>query len=105
MINRFKHTLLKFTIGLVSVMGLTILSSYTPEEGMFPLNYLNITQLKYAGLKLEAKDIFNPGKVSLTDALVKVGGCTGSFIADEGLIITNHHCVYGNVARLSTPSY
>lgn len=103
MINRFKHTLLKFTFGLVSVMGLTILSSYTPEEGMFPLNYLNITQLKNAGLKLEAKDIFNPGKVSLTDALVKVGGCTGSFISDEGLIITNHHCVYGNVARLSTP--
>jgi hypothetical protein len=32
---------------------------------------------------------------------VRVGGCTGSFISEEGLIITNHHCVYGNVARLS----
>ena len=77
-------------------------SSYTPEEGMFPLNYLNITQLKNAGMQLDAEDIFNPGQVSLTDALVNVGGCTGSFISEEGLIITNHHCVYGNVARLSS---
>jgi hypothetical protein len=77
-------------------------SSYTPEDGMFPLNYLNITQLKNAGMQLDAEDIFNPGQVSLTDALVNVGGCTGSFISEEGLIITNHHCVYGNVARLSS---
>ena len=85
------------TLGLVLVG-----SSYTPEEGMFPLNYLNRTQLKNAGMQLDAEDIFNPGQVSLTDALVNVGGCTGSFISEEGLIITNHHCVYGNVARLSS---
>ena len=79
--------------------------SFRPDEGMFPLNYLNITELKNAGLKLEGKDIFNPGEVSLTDALVKVGGCTGSFISDEGLIITNHHCVYGDVANLSNSDH
>jgi len=101
--KRLRNILIRISFGIASVVGLTTLSSYTPEEGMFPLNYLNITQLKNAGLKLDAKDIFNPGEVSLTDALVKVGGCTGSFISDNGLIITNHHCVYGNVARLSTP--
>lgn len=86
-----------------TALGLVLVgSSYTPEEGMFPLNYLNITQLKNAGMQLDAEDIFNPGQVSLTDALVNVGGCTGSFISEEGLIITNHHCVYGNVARLSS---
>lgn len=79
--------------------------SFRPDEGMFPLNYLNITELKNAGLKLEGKDIFNPGEVSLTDALVKVGGCTGSFISNEGLIITNHHCVYGDVANLSNSDH
>jgi hypothetical protein len=36
---------------------------------------------------------------------VRVGGCTGSFISEEGLIITNHHCVYGNVARLSNKDH
>lgn len=93
------------TLTLFTVLILAIGSSFRPEEGMFPLNYLNITELKNAGLKLEAKDIFNPGEVSLTDALVKVGGCTGSFISDEGLIITNHHCVYGDVANLSNEDH
>lgn len=79
-----------------------VAQSHRPEEGMFPLNYVNISDLKNAGLKLESKDIFNPDGLSLTNALVKVGGCTGSFISEEGLIITNHHCVYGAVADAST---
>jgi hypothetical protein len=92
---------LTFIAAAITMLG----TSFRPDEGMFPLNYLNITDLKNAGLKLEAKDIFNPGEVSLTDALVKVGGCTGSFISDEGLIITNHHCVYGDVANLSNSDH
>lgn len=82
-------------IGLVSV-------SATKDEGMFPLNYLDEKALQNAGLKLYTKDLFSPGEVSLANALVKVGGCSGSFISPEGLIITNHHCVYGGVADLST---
>ena len=91
--------------GLVVVAGLlmwVVSQSHRPEEGMFPLNYVNMNDLKNSGMKLSGEEIFNPGKISLTNALVKVGGCTGSFISDEGLIITNHHCVYGSVAELST---
>jgi hypothetical protein len=90
---------------LTAIAGLLVLlttQSHRPEEGMFPLNYVNINDLKNAGLKLEGKDIFNPEGLSLTNALVKVGGCTGSFISKDGLIITNHHCVYGAVADAST---
>jgi len=90
---------------MLLVTGLILLPSHKTEEGMFPLNYLDGNALKNAGLKLSTEEIFNPGKTSLTDALVKVGGCTGSFISDEGLIITNHHCVYGNVARLSSEQH
>ncbi|MGB0242517.1 MAG: hypothetical protein ACPGAK_00600, partial [Bacteroidia bacterium] len=60
--KRLRNILIRISFGIASVVGLTTLSSYTPEEGMFPLNYLNITQLKNAGLKLDAKDIFNPGE-------------------------------------------
>ncbi len=92
-------------VPVVAVAGLISTASFKPDEGMFPLNYLNINDLKNAGIKLQASEIFNPGEVSLTDALVRVGGCTGSFISDEGLIITNHHCVYGSVARLSNSEH
>ncbi len=93
-----------FSAASLLILGLSQVS-FKPEEGMFPLNYLNINDLKNAGIKLEADQIFNPTGVSLTDALVRVGGCTGSFISEEGLIITNHHCVYGNVARLSNKDH
>lgn len=73
------------------------------EEGMYPLSMLSGIDLQKAGLELTQDQIFNPNGVSLTNALVRLGGCTGSFISDNGLILTNHHCVYGTVAALSTP--
>ncbi len=102
---KFKQLFSAILTGVLLLIGLLIFPSHKTEEGMFPLNYLNGDALKNAGLKLSTEEIFNPGKTSLTDALVKVGGCTGSFISEEGLIITNHHCVYGNVARLSSEDH
>ncbi|MET3113860.1 hypothetical protein AAKU52_001591 [Pedobacter sp. CG_S7] len=79
-------------------------SGYTPpEEGMFPLSELHKLDLKKAGLKIDQKEIYNPNGTSLVDALVNVGGCTGSFISNEGLIITNHHCAFSAVQLASTP--
>lgn len=91
------------TLG-IAIVG-SLFTAFTNDEGMFPLSYLNEKQLKKAGLKLKVKDIYNPGGIALTNALVKVGGCTGSFISDQGLIITNHHCVYGGVADASTSEH
>lgn len=73
------------------------------EEGMFPLSEINKLDLKKAGLKIDQKEIYNPEGISLIDALVNVGGCTGSFVSNDGLIITNHHCAFGAVQQASTP--
>lgn len=75
----------------------------SPDEGMFPLSELKNAGLKNAGLKINEKDIYNPGKVGLVDALVQVSGCTGSFVSGSGLIITNHHCAFSAVQLASTP--
>lgn len=99
-IIKLKYSLI--AVVLCSLMLTT--SSHRQDEGMFPLNYLDEAALQKAGLRLGTADLFSPGKVTLASALVKVGGCTGSFISPEGLIITNHHCVYGSVAGLSNAS-
>ncbi|MCL8000955.1 S46 family peptidase, partial [Brucella sp. 21LCYQ03] len=76
-----------------------------PDEGMFPLSDLNRAGLKKAGLKISEKDIYNPGSIGLVDALVRVGGCSGSFVSGQGLIITNHHCAFSAVQLASTPQH
>ena len=72
------------------------------DEGMFPLSDIKNINLNEKGLKISVDEVYNPNGVSLVDALVKIGGCTGSFVSNEGLIITNHHCVFGIVSGVST---
>ncbi|WP_131537966.1 S46 family peptidase [Pedobacter nototheniae] len=86
-------------------LGLTQLAYSPPDEGMFPLSEIHKLDLKKAGLKIDQNEIYNPGTPSLVDALVNVGGCTGSFISNEGLIVTNHHCAFSAVQLASTPEH
>ncbi|MGH7455161.1 MAG: S46 family peptidase, partial [bacterium] len=72
------------------------------DEGMYPLSEIHKLNLKAKGFKLDAKQLYNPQGVSLVDAIVQVGGCTGSFVSNEGLILTNHHCAFGAVQAAST---
>lgn len=78
-------------------------SAKMPEEGMYPLSELKKVDLKKAGLRISQTELYNPDGISLIDALVNVGGCTGSFVSETGLIITNHHCAFSAVQLASTP--
>ena len=90
-------------IALLLVGGFSLVGYKLREEGMFPLSEIHKIDLKKAGLKISTDEVYNPNGVSLVDALVNVGGCTGSFVSDEGLIITNHHCAFSAVQLASTP--
>ena len=74
-----------------------------PEEGMYPLSEISKLDLVKAGLEIPVSEIYNPAGNSLVEALVRVGGCTGSFISGKGLIITNHHCAFSATAAASSP--
>jgi hypothetical protein len=95
-----KNIRISITHGFLVVLLLAV-TAFRNDEGMYPLSALQQVDLGKAGLRIDKSDIFNPGKVSLTDALVRLGGCTGSFVSDEGLVITNHHCVEGAVSRVN----
>jgi len=95
----------RIVILIFGFLFITIFSgtiSFLPEEGMYPLSEIHRLNLNEAGLKISVDEVYNPDGISIIDGLVKVGGCSGSFISEEGLIITNHHCVFGAVQEAST---
>jgi hypothetical protein len=46
------------------------------------------------GVELDARTLSDPLAAPL-NAVVSLGGCTGSFVSPDGLLVTNHHCVQG----------
>ncbi|NMA72660.1 MAG: S46 family peptidase [Bacteroidales bacterium] len=76
------------------------------DEGMWLLSDLkeqNEIIMKEMGLEIPIKKIYNAKGLSLKDAVVIFGrGCTGEVISKSGLVLTNHHCGYGNIQQLSS---
>lgn len=75
-------------------------------EGMWLpllLEQLNEPEMKNMGMRISAEDIYNTNKSSLKDAILLFGrGCTAEIISAEGLILTNHHCGYGQIQSHSS---
>ena len=76
------------------------------DEGMWIISLINknYDDMKKQGLKLTADDIYNINHASLKDAVVQFGrGCTGEIVSDQGLLLTNYHCGFGQIQAHSTP--
>src|SRR5690554_339417 len=94
----------KLFFSLVFIIGIVFTSS--ADEGMWMLHLLKqqkLSEMHALGLTLEDYDIYNPNGTSVKDAVVQFGrGCTGEVISSEGLVLTNHHCGYGQIQQHST---
>ncbi len=94
-------------LSLLLILSVT-LGTFTAraDEGMWIpvlIEKYNIRIMQENGFKLTAEDIYSINKASMKDAVVLFGGgCTGEFISDKGLIITNHHCGYGSIQNHSS---
>ncbi|MBR5103852.1 MAG: S46 family peptidase [Bacteroidales bacterium] len=95
---------MKRIISIITALTLFAGSAFA-DEGMWLLpliKKMNGKDMKELGCELSPKQIYNMNH-SLKDAIVQFGGgCTGEIISKEGLLVTNHHCGYGNIQKLSS---
>ena len=96
---------MKRFLAILTIM--TLFAGYAKaDEGMWLLpliEKMNGKALKAAGCELSPKQIYDINHTSLKDAIVQFGGgCTGEIISENGLLVTNHHCGYANIQKLSS---
>jgi hypothetical protein len=74
------------------------------DEGMWMPQQIPAVgdELKKLGLQLDPKQFADLTGFPM-GAIVSIGGCSASFVSPEGLLVTNHHCVYGALQYNSTP--
>ncbi len=89
------------------ITALTVFAgSAIADEGMWLLPLLekmNGKAMQELGCELTPKQIYDINNTSLKDAIVQFGGgCTGEIISKDGLLVTNHHCGYSNIQKLSS---
>lgn len=90
---------------IVAVFVLQTIGAQAREGMWIPslLKAFNEAEMQSMGLKLTAEDIYSVNQSSLKDAIVHFGGgCTAEVISSKGLILTNHHCGYGQIQSHSS---
>ncbi|MAO71985.1 MAG: serine protease [Flavobacteriales bacterium] len=95
----------KKILSVVLILTFSFFSASADEGMWLPhlLKSMNEADMQECGLQLTAQDLYDVNNSSLKDAIVSFGGfCTGEMISSEGLVLTNHHCGYGQIQEHSS---
>ena len=96
---KFKN---KNSIILIILILFSTVSIVQADEGMLPLSEIHKLDIKALGFKLDPEALYNPNGISLIDGIINLSGCTASFVSPEGLILTNYHCAFPAIQRVTT---
>lgn len=96
----------KVYIIILGVVALVSGTTAKADEGMWIPALLtdNYEEMQRLGLKMTPEQLYSINTSSMKDAIVRLGSgfCTGEIISSKGLILTNHHCGYSAIQKLST---
>ncbi len=87
-------------IAPVAMPALALDGKWTPAQVLD----IDPAWLKQQGLTLPPSALWDAKRgTGLLTGTVNIAGCSGAFVSDTGLIVTNHHCLFGLVQEHSTP--
>ena len=94
-------------LNLMLLISIFMIGSAVAKEGMWLpslIHKLNIKTMQDMGCELSAEDIYSINHSSLKDAIVALdrGSCTAEVISKDGLLLTNHHCGFGEIQQHSS---
>jgi len=101
---------MKKVLTIVLAFLLSFQLNVRADEGMWLLSLIrqvNMDEMKEMGLELTAEQIYSVNNASLKDAVgaLDYGSCTAELISGEGLLLTNHHCGYGEIQYHSSVEF
>ncbi len=79
--------------------GYALDGKWTPEQVL----QIDAKWLREQGLTIPPSSLWSETGGGLLEAAVGIEGCSSGFVSSDGLLITNHHCVFSILQQHSTP--
>ena len=89
-----------FCVALLAVTARADEGKWTPWQ----LLQFDAGWLRQQGLQLPVSRLWDPQRgTGLLAATASTGGCSAGFVSATGLLLTNHHCLFGIIQEHSRP--
>lgn len=79
--------------------GYALDGKWTPEQVL----QIDPKWLREQGLEISPTALWSEAGGGLLEAAVGIEGCSSGFVSSDGLLVTNHHCVFSILQQHSTP--